>query len=170
MTQYETGAYQKLLDAPLDHPQILDELWAAYIGTKNVDFVLRIISVLDLVDRVRERLNNWLQQTTPREYLGFQQQLAKWSFPIDFESRSVGGPVDLDLHVALLARGGLLKFSEFPVQIPTEEQVHLAMKSAALWSLTSMSRKDPQVAEICRRESRTPGGAARPHLALGLNE
>jgi hypothetical protein len=159
-----------LLDSPLDHPRILDELWSAYIETKNIEFVQRIISVLDLSDRVRERLNTWLQQTTLREYSRYQQQLAKWSFPIDFTNRSVGGPVDMDLHVALLAKRGQLKFSELPVQIPMEDQIHLAMKSAALWSLLSMSREDPNVADICRRESRIVGGVARSHLALASNE
>src|SRR5262245_24422759 len=118
MTQNDRGAYQRLLDSPLNHPGILDELWSAYIETNNVDFVLRIISVLDLDDRVRKRLYAWLQQTTLREYSRYAQQLAKWLFPIDFDNRSVGGPVDLDLHVALLAKSGDLKFSELPVQIP----------------------------------------------------
>src|SRR5262245_35046879 len=102
----EGDAYQRLLGSPLDQPRVLDELWSAYSETKNVDFVLRILSVLDLDDRVRNRLATWLQHTTLREYSRYQQQLAKWSFPIDFGNRSIGGPVDLDLHVALLAKSG----------------------------------------------------------------
>lgn len=170
MRQKTSDCHHELLETSLDDPQLLDQLWAAYFETKNVDFVLRIVSVLDWSDRVRERLETWLQQTTLSDYSEYHEQFAEWSLPIDYDDRAIGGPLDLDLHVALLAKGGQLKFEELPVQIPKEDQIRLAMKSAALWSLLSVAREDLQVAEVCLRESQIKGGAARAHLALATSE
>ena len=77
----------------------------------------------------------------------------------------IDGLVDLDLHVALLARSGNLKFDDLPVHLSSEELLRLAMKSAALWSLKSFAQRNQIVARLCHEESKKPGGAARLRLA-----
>lgn len=67
--------------------------------------------------------------------------------------------------MALLAKNGKLKFAELPIEIPMEDLIRLSMKSAALWSLLSMSEQDSQVAEICERKAQIVGSAARSLLA-----
>lgn len=66
--------YQKLLDSALDHPQVLDQLWSAYIETNNTEFILKIVSVLDWEDRVRDHLDTWLQQTSLEVFSNYHQK------------------------------------------------------------------------------------------------
>jgi len=164
MNETSTEAHRILLDADLNHPETLDQIWSAYMETKNVHFVMKIVSVLDWRDRVREHLEAWLQQTSSTEYFEYHQRLADWMFPIDYDNRTIEKPLDLDLHVALLAKNGQLKFDELPVQLSREVLICLSMKSAALWSLVSISKDDIQVSEICKREALKKGGVARTHL------
>jgi hypothetical protein len=170
MNHNNDDVYQKLLYCDLDHPQILDQIWSAYIETKNVNFVRKIVSVLDWDDRVRRHLETWLQQSDLIEITKYRQRFADWLFPINYENRTIDRPLDLDLHVAILAKNGQLKFDELPVKIPMEDLLRLSMKSAALWSLLSMSQQDSQVAEICVREAQVEGGMARPLLAQTAND
>ena len=158
-------ALRKLLNEPMDYPEVLDDLWGAYMDTKQSAFVVKIASVLDWEDRTREHFATWLQNSSTEERMRYTKKLAEWSFPIDCEEQTLGGPVDLDIHVAILVKYGQLKFDELPIQIPARDLVHLSMKSAALSSLLSMSGQDPNVAEICVRQSKVKGGAGRSHLA-----
>jgi len=164
MNETRSEAHEALLDADLNYPEMLDQLWSAYMETKNIHFVMKIVSVLDWGDRVREHLEAWLQQTSSAEHFEYRQRLADWMFPIDYENQTIERPLDLDIHVALLAKNGELKFDELPVQLPMEVLICLSMKSAALWSLLSISKDDTQVAETCKREARKKGGVARTHL------
>jgi len=158
-----------LLTAPLNSPEVLDQLWAYFSESGDVAAVRRIVSVLDGEDVVRARLQAWLSKThganwAEAPYRDYQQLLIRCSFPIDYEQRSIDGPVDLDLHVALLARNGELKFDELPINLSGKDVLHLAMKSAALWSLRSMAQQNQVVARLCIVESSKPGGAARQLL------
>jgi hypothetical protein len=160
---------ERLLSAPIDNPEILDLFWADFTNTGTVAAVLRIVSVLDGDDLVRSRLQAWLSEIRPEmwvmsPYKEYQQLLARCSFPIDYDRRSIGGPLDLDLHVSLLARSRELKFAELPIPLSPRELVRLAMKSAACWSLLSMAQQHDAVARVCEQESKKPGGAARLHL------
>jgi hypothetical protein len=155
---------------PLNSPEVLDQLWSYFNRSEDEAAVRRVASVLDGEDVVRNRLQSWLQTThevnwaaTPHR--DYQQLLIRCSFPIDYERQTIAGPLDLDLHVALLARGGELKFAELPVQLSTPDLMHLAMKGAALWSLRSFAQQNQVVARLCDEESRKSGGAARQHLA-----
>ena len=94
-------------------------------------------------------------------YRDYRQLLIRCLFPIDYDQRSIDGPLDLDLHVALLARDGKLKFAELPVLLSTKELLQLGMKSAALWSLLSMAQQHESVALLCVQESPKPGSAAQ---------
>lgn len=157
--------FDELLESPLSHPQILDDLWRAYDATKEVAFVLKIVSVLDLSDRVRTHMEAWLEKCSDDELERNRPQLIAWSFPISYHSRTIDGPVDLDLHVALLAKSRQLQFKQLPIQIPVEDLIRLSIKSAALWSLLSVAGNDSVVAGLCLEQAYLPGGAARPHLA-----
>jgi hypothetical protein len=159
----------RLLRAPIDGPEVLDRFWGEFSDTGNEAAVLRIVSVLDWDDLVRSRLQSWLATIRPETwatppYEDYQQLLIRCCFPINYDHRSIDGPVDLDLHVALLARSHKLKFADLPVPLSREEVVRLATKSAALWSLLSMAKQHNAVARLCERESKKPGGAARLHL------
>lgn len=155
---------------PIIDPEALDHCWSRFKATGKLDWVRPIIAVLDGPDGVRVRLQAWLDQAPAHgwdqpPYAGHRQLLLRCHFPVDCERRLIGGPLDLDLHVALLARGGELKFAELPFALSQENLLHLAMKSAAVWSLRSMSDQDAAVAALCHQESQRPGGAARMHLA-----
>ena len=151
-------------------PEVLDQLWQHFSVTGDVDVLHQIASVLDWKDIVRLRLQEWLETTSPNcwteePYRSYRETFIRCVFPVNYEKRLVGGPVDLDLHVALAARNGDLKFIELPFQLTHHELVRLAMKSAAVWSLNSMARQNEVVATFCREASKKVGGAARPLLS-----
>ncbi len=158
-----------LLSIPIDSAEKMDQLWCAYEETGNPEYVRRVISILDWDDKVRDLMEAWLQIVTPEEFERFLPKFVAWVFPMQPEYRTIDGPLDLDLQVALLAQDGKLKFEELPVKIPKPDLVRLAMKSAAIWSLISMSRQNPEVSKICQKESKIAGGAARLLLANTSN-
>ena len=163
--------YADLLKNPVDEPVVLDALWKAYEDTKDLEYVKRVLRVLDGNDGIRSRIESWLSQLPDNfaaepEYKVFQQRFISWTMPVDLSKKTIDGPVDLDLHVALLARQGQLKFDELPVTLDGQDLIRLAMKSAAFWSLTSLASRDPVVADFCEAEATRPGGAARQLLAV----
>jgi len=162
---------KSLLKSEPDHPEQLDLLWSAYAETENHQFVTKIISVLDWRDCVRERMETWLRGTERSEHLRYEQRTVEWLFPIDYGDKKINGPLDLDILVALLARDGRLRFEDLPISLTDEEMVRLSMKSAALWSLLSMSKQDSRVANVCKNEAVHDGGAARILLEnAGMSE
>jgi len=163
--------HAELLKNPVDGPDFLDALWKAYEDTKDLEYVKRVLTVLDWNDGVRSRIESWLSQLPDNfaaelEYELIQQRFIQWTMPVDLSKKTIDGPVDLDLHVALLARQGQLKFDELPVTLDEQDLIRLAMKSAAFWSLTSFASRDPAVADFCEVEATRPGGAARQLLAV----
>lgn len=126
----------------------------------------RIVAVLDEPDLVRERLTSWLQHigigpeggTEFMKYLPLFQRVA---FPIVFSESRVDGPVDLDLTVAITARNGQLQFTELPFELTKPEQIRIAAKGAAVWSLRGIGARHEVIAQVCAEESTKPGGAAR---------
>jgi hypothetical protein len=161
------------LTMPIVHPAVLDLLWAEFGVSGDLTCVQRVVSVLDWEDGVRRRLQEWLDGAGSVDweqapYCDYRQTFVRCVFPIKYDSRSIDGPVDLDLQVALLLRRGRLKVETLPIELTTEELLHLAMKSAALWSLRSFARTDAEVARLCAEEAIKPGGAARRHLDVPL--
>jgi hypothetical protein len=151
-------------------PGDLDLFWAEFLVTGDEAPVRSIVAVLDSPDLVRERLTKWLKDTGTgffgrRTIAKFQPVLVRCTFPIDYDARRVDGPLDCDLHVALNAKNGKLKFAELPFVLTQEELIHLATKSAAVWSLRVQAQQHELVARICDEEAKRPGGAARSHLA-----
>lgn len=171
----------RILDAPraADFPRPrasdlgaldLDLLWAEFFVSGEAVPVLRIISVLDGEDLVRERLAHWLRMQISgfwgrRRIEKLKPMFVRCVFPIDYEHGSIEEGVDLDVHVAVNARSGNLKFSELPFELSQAECVRLAVKSAALWSLRANAAVHERVAEICAVEATRQGGCARQLLA-----
>ena len=141
-----------------------------YQKTSDIAYPERVLTVLDRADGVRSRLESWLSSLpddydTTLDFDMYQQRFINWQMPVDCSNRKIDGPVDLDLHVALLAKNQQLKFDQLPVTLTQEELLRLAMKSAALWSLRSFASEDSAVAALCDREATKSGGASRPLLA-----
>lgn len=163
--------FPRPLTMDLDGPEVLDLLWSEFAVTGNPGAVQRVISVLDWPDVIRERLATWVRGLRTIFFDRWRQRktialLTRCDFPIDYDRRLLAPGVDLDLHVALLAKNGKLKFDELPFALSSAETMKLAMKSAALWSLRSLAATDDQVAELCQIASRSPGGASRLLLTM----
>lgn len=163
---------QDLLGFSIDTPEALDLLWHGYSQSKDPSIVRRIISVLDRKDAVRDYLHVWLNSLPKNESAEktVRDLVERYHFPIDVDSRQIHGPLDLDIYVARVVQAGALKFADLPFTIPPADLLHLAMKSAALWSVTSMAEQDPLVFKICQEEATHSGGSARPWLSTVESE
>lgn len=155
---------------PLD----LDLLWSEFFVTGHSAPVLRIVSVLDGADLVRERLGRWLRDKSSgfwgkRAIAKYRPMLVRCQFPIDYDAGTISQGVDLDVHVALNAKSGNLKFSELPIELSTQELIHLSTKSAALWSLRTLSKEHKPVSEICALAAAQAGGVARRMLNVHIS-
>lgn len=144
----------------------LDLLWVEFFVTGELTPLRRIVGVLDGEDLVRKRLSAWLR-TESASFFG-RRRIAKLKplfircvMPIDYEAATIEDGVDMDVHVALAARKGNLKFAELPIELTQADCVRLAVKSAALWSLHANAKHHERVAEFCAAEATRPGGAAR---------
>lgn len=162
--QLNEGSYEEPVQEISTDPIILDVVWSEFFITGDMQPLKQIVSVLDWPDIVRQKLDAWVKARDPKLALGDTETLLHdCMFPIDFEKQIINEPVDLDIHVALCARAGELKFAQLPIDLSENELIHLAMKSAAIWSLTSNSRTHQIVAEFCKAETEG-SGAARRHL------
>ena len=109
--------YEELLNTPIQLPETLDQLWEAYGVTQDLRFAARVISILDRKDNVRWRLEEWLRDVSHEELMSHIPQMANWVIPIIPHNRTIDKPLDLDLHMALLARDGKLQFNELPIEL-----------------------------------------------------
>ncbi len=161
----QNPAISKPFQGPVEHPQDLDMLWAEFFVSGDIHPLQQIVSVLDWNDLVRERLNKWLHRRKFPFFNGKQKTtenlLHECLFPIDFDRKIIDEPLDLDMQVALCAKNGLLKFNELPFSLSEQELVRLAMKSAAVWSLTANANTHEIVADFCKAEAKLAGGASR---------
>jgi len=147
-------------------PHELDLLWIEFFITGDTAPLRRILGVLDEPDLSRARLTQWLRDTGTgflgkRRFARFVPVFARCAIPVQFESMDVGGPLDVDLTVALSARAGMLKFDELPFPLTEAERLRIAAKSAAIWSLRQNARTHEPVAALCGAEATRPGGAGR---------
>lgn len=166
-------AFPDALSMPIDRPRVLDLLWMEFGVTGSRVPVMRVVSVLDWKDVARARLEAWLTARCDADWSeppfdAYQRLLARCGFPIDYQKRLVQGPLDIDLHVALLARAGKLKFDALPFTLAEDELIRLSMKSAAVWSLRTFAQSHEIVADICAHEAKRPGGAARAQLGVAV--
>jgi hypothetical protein len=147
-------------------PEELDLLWVTFFVTGDLAPVLRLVGVLDEPDLVRAKLSDWLRETGDgffgkRKLARFVPVFARCAIPVRVDALEIGGPLDLDVSVALAARAGQLKFTELPVPISRAEALRIAAKSAAVWSLRVNAAAHAPVARVCALEATKPGGAAR---------
>ncbi len=155
----------KPLELPLDHPAVMDLLWAEFFVTGNTEAVDRIVSILDREDNFRAKLVQWLQTqlntpTQERIFEDYQDRFENWGFPIDYDTGTIDEPLDSDFSVARLMKDGKLKVDELPFELTTEDCTQMAMKSAAVWSLRNVAEDDPKVAAICVEAAVAEGRAA----------
>ena len=162
-------AFPRVGDGP---PAIheLDLLWCEFFITGSLTPVLRVVGVLDEPDVVRAKLTQWLRETRAGFFgqdkrAKFVPLFARCGIPVQLESRDIGGPLDVDLSVALAAKSGLLRFADLPVPLAEAEVLRIAAKSAAVWSLRANAKAHEPVARLCELEATKPGGAARLLLA-----
>jgi hypothetical protein len=151
-------------------PEEMDLLWVEFFVTGNLAPLLRIVAILDEPDVVRAKLTGWLRETGTgffgkRKLATFVPVFARCGIPVQLESLDIGGPLDVDLSVALAARARQLKFVELPVPLTEAELIRIAAKSAAVWSLKVNAKAHALVARLCELEATKQGGAGRLLLA-----
>jgi hypothetical protein len=147
-------------------PDEMDLLWVEFFITGNLAPVVRIVGVLDEPDVVRAKLSQWLREASggffgKRKVAHFVPVFARCMIPVQLESMDIGGPLDVDLSVALAAKTGKFKFTELPVPLSEAEVIRIAAKSADVWSLKANAARHPPVARLCELEAAKQGGAAR---------
>jgi len=103
----------------------------------------------------------WVEFFGKRRFAKFLPVFARCVIPVEFETSSIGGPLDVDVSLGLGARTGKLKFAELPIQLSQDELLRLAARCAAVWSLRANAITHPLVAQVCLEEASRPGGAAR---------
>jgi len=163
------------LEITIAYPEDLDLLWAEFFVTGNKTALQHLVAVLDWKDVVREKLDKWLQNDRPR-FIGVEKRketeafLHKCLYPIDFDKKIIDGPVDLDIHTALNALEGNLKFDQLPIELSDEDVIRLSMKSAVVWSFNSNADRNEIVARFCEVEAVRAGGAGRLLLAKAKNK
>lgn len=161
------NAMRRTIESPLE----LDLLWGEFLVTGSHQPVRRIIHVLEWPDRIREHLDQWLQ-VQPINLLGRWQRsrtlarLEELGIPCHADACRVDTLEDLDCFSALQDLEivperfkqveGLLPFALDPADL-----IHIAIKSAAAWSLGSQARQHPIVLATCEQEAKRRPGRAK---------
>lgn len=163
--------FQKNINTGFD----LDLLWVEFVVTGNKKAVLRIIDVLELDDKVREKLCDWLKSEPHKKLLG------KWSHKrnlkkivsagilLDYNLKNILSAQDLDCHFFM---DGCNYSSEIfkegqdqlPFQLSQNEKNHIGLKIAAKWSLCSNANQHPIVLETITSEASKRVGHCRLSL------
>jgi hypothetical protein len=124
----------------------------------------RLFTVLDQEDRIRQKLEAWLLETSllgGSKRRGTASALADAGLVVDLERRVVVSPGDLDCLCFQIAERRVRIFPMLPFSIDATDAMILGTKGSALWSLRLNSRAHERVAQICRVEAQRPGGAGR---------
>ena len=163
------------LARPVTTPADLDMLWCEFRATGNTEPVLRIIDVLERPDRVRAKLDEWLNETPPggpffslwtlrRRYLA-RALWRKASILCDLDRREILSPQDLDCHCTMQNLGmsqeridALSKL--LPFSLYGEDRAML-LKASAKWSLASHAFQHPIITDLCKSEAERRTGRCR---------
>jgi len=157
-------AFPNAIQIPIERPENLDLLWGEFFVTGQAEPIERIFTTLDREDRVRQRLQHWLQQTSlfgGSKRRAAASTLASAGVVVDLERKAIVSTGDLDCMCFSIAEQRVPIFKMLPFELTHVEVMTLATKGAALWSLRLNARDHEKVAEVCRIESRRPGGPAR---------
>jgi hypothetical protein len=156
----------------------LDYLWAEFTVTGNTQAVLHIIDVLERPDRVREKLQSWMERRSLLDKLPWSQYQRRRTqkqlldivgIVLKPAQQKIETPEDLDTLCLLQElESSKERFQKVRAALPfallDEDLVYIATKAAAKWSLGSNAKQHPLVLELLERESGRRSG--RSKLAL----
>ena len=148
------------LSRPIRTGWDLDYLWVEFFLHGREEAVRRIIEVIAWPDRIRSRLEKWLK--TPVSGLGERwkrrqsaKQLRKrFGIVCNLETGRIDTLGDLDARCAVDAEGQLRQgylTDTLPIAISDDDALYITTKGVARWSLASMVKTDPTVAQIYKR-------------------
>ncbi len=155
--QSQIPEFRNALLAPVRTCLDLDLLWAEFLATGNAEAVRKIIGVLDRQDLVRGRLREWLNSASSQGIAKVKlDKLQALGLRFDVKSREIQTTGDLDCWIVLDGVGRDTQSerakairSLLPFELFSDELEHIAIKSAAKWSLASNAARHPLVLETC---------------------
>jgi len=170
-TTKKLDIYQNNISTSVD----LDLLWTEFLITGKKESVLRIIDVLELTDRVREKLSDWLKLKQSKKFLADWRRKRKLKkldsigILLDNSLRNILSTQDLDCFIAMegcnanseIFREGQ---NQLPFRLTQEDINHIGLKAVAKWSLCSNASQHPIVLETINSEASKRAGHCR--LAL----
>jgi serine/threonine protein kinase len=145
------------LEWPIEWGGDLDFKWMEFIVTGSKDAVRRIISVLDWPDRIREKLQAWLEKKPILGILSRRRYQANKlrefaGIECDLHRCQIETADDLDcLSMASRERWEAMR-NALPFRLSEVDVVYISTKEAARWSLGSFARQHPSVLEVCLEE------------------
>ena len=184
--QKPINALERVVRKPSDN----DLLWAEFSLTGDADSVIRLIDTLERSDKIRGKLNQWLE--LPENLVGrifgmYRRRFAQFRNVIgivcDDARQNILSNDDLDC-LFLLHRGQMADQERFnnvskavPFLVETEEFIYMAVKATAKWSLTSRAAVNDIVLSTIEQEISKRQGSVRLALLeiagtvrLGRNE
>jgi hypothetical protein len=149
----------------------MDVLWAEFTVTGNTQPVVCIIDVLEWPDRIRQRLNTWLQ-SDHAEQPGWEETRMKLrgaGIFLDSTKKEVINKTDLDwLYMNAYLDGGHEGLEYFkrclPFSLTPQDVSHIGINGAARWSLTANSEQHPAVLATCQEQLVSRTGHAKTVL------
>jgi hypothetical protein len=158
------------LDVPIRTGTDLDLLWVEFSVTGSKAPVVRIVDVLERADRLRQRLDEWLQSQavgSPAERKRVEEHLAT-ILGISFDPADTQIVTESDLDTLSMLRE--LGFSNekfeavkeaLPFTLSMDDLHYMSVKGAAAWSLASNAQQHALVLEVCKDEWEKRDGRAK---------
>lgn len=166
-----------VLQRPIAGPADLDYLWVEFFVTGSKDPVRKLIEVLAWPDRVRHKLDRWLQKpafgffSRWRKKRVLEQLRRVAEIACDATTNTIKTIDDLDCMCVLGPETQFPSSKEFakikaalPFDLSQDDMNYVAMKAAARWSLSSNACMHPKVLEICQKEFERHSGDTRHGL------
>jgi hypothetical protein len=161
-----------VLERPVRQPGDLDYLWTEFSVTGTKEPVHKVIDVVAWPDRVRFRLEKWLQVPASdflsrwkrKRALNQLERIA--GIICDAATNEIRTVGDLDLHTFSLAKKeGFEKVRPaLPFDLSQEDLHYIATKGAAHWSLSGIAARHAPVLDACREELERHSEPARHTL------
>ncbi len=166
-----------VLQRPIAGPADLDYLWVEFFVTGSKDPVRKLTEVLAWPDRVRHKLDRWLQKpafgffSRWRKKRVLEQLRRVAEIACDATTNTIKTIDDLDCMCLLGPETQVRHSKEFakikaalPFDLSQDDVNYLATKGAAKWSLSSNACMHPKVLEICQKEFERQSGDTRHGL------
>jgi hypothetical protein len=159
-----------VLDAPIRTGTDLDLLWVEFNVTGSKAPVVRIVDVLERADRLRQRLDEWLQSQaagSPVERKRVEEHLVT-SLGISFDPAGTQIVTEGDLDTFSMQTELHFSAEKFeavkqalPFKLSNDDLLYMSVKAAAAWSLASNAQQHTLVLEVCKDEWRKRDGRAK---------